>query len=796
MEILTFNVDLDKRNLVEDKQNFNINFHDSKYAWIQARQYEDSMRQVEVHVVHGDNSPFDLTGVNPNFFGWLPEGNYRIIDAKHAVMLDPVNGIFRFDFPAAAFAISGSYKQAFFRLMKDGMNVSTLEFSLDVLADKVISGLIPSDYITPFNDLYGELSDIVNNANGNLTAALTEWTTKLSTLFSDLSKQGIDTQTMLTTLEQQIKQDGLMTQADLDKALGSFQTKFAKLQNKVEASVASATAFANMRRLGQKYRTQDSIASNAQGFTGLGGTTVVQYFQNFEPLNVQYGTLIKFNIETGDEILSNEIKGYHGNSMTYNAKDGYLYLAMAEDSTGVDTAQKTKVLKIDPATLTIKDTIDLAAKTALPIIHSIGYDSADDCFIVADNKTMEFYDASWTLQFTIQWADLIGYVPGFMQGVQVHGSDLYWIGGRKSQIWAYTIDYDNKTIEYRTTYSFDDFQEGLYPTGELEGLAFNDNGSIYICSRITAGKWGGLTQYFVTNKNFKTPIAGSTLVAIQSVDPSPTEFFVGNNTAYNPDGTRSNPFASLLEATTCMRTPTTPFKTLTMLTDMDDTLALIDINNAMLDTQSHKVKATVIINCSNLYIPSLQMTGYSRYKMNALYIYNSQTRINDLKCPDLTANPDVTEAVHIERSGVFIQDNSKAQIALYNSTFDTAGSTYNLTKGNFMSKMLGNQVLGTITNVANSNEFSLKDFAYYSVMNVYITAKMASDTVDFQLSAPIAGGIVNLIGYSQSSDVIYLCAFHYAKDSPANTTLEFFSLPAFTKVTPTSYSITATVSDR
>jgi hypothetical protein len=312
---------------------------------------------------------------------------------------------------------------------------------------------------------------------------------------------------------------------------------------------------------------------------------------------------------------------------------GYLYLAMAEDSTGVDTAQKKKVLQIDPATLTIKNTIDLTAKTALPIIHSIGYDSADDCFIVADNKTMEFYDASWALQFTIQWADLIGYEPDFMQGVQVHGSDLYWIGGRKSQIWAYTIDYDNKLLTYRTTYSFDEFQEGLYPTGELEGLAFNDNGSVYACSHITVGKWGGLTQYFVTNSNFKIPIAGSTLVAIQSVSPSPTEFFVGKNTAYNPDGTESNPFASLLEATTCMRTPATPFKKLTMLTDMDDTLALIDIDNAMLNTQSHKVKSAVIVNCSNLYISALQTTGYSRYKMNALYVYNSQVRINDLKSP-------------------------------------------------------------------------------------------------------------------------------------------------------------------
>jgi hypothetical protein len=81
-------------------------------------------------------------------------------------------------------------------------------------------------------------------------------------------------------------------------------------------------------------------------------------------------------------------------------------------------------------------------------------------------------------------------------------------------------------------------------------------------------------------------------------------------------------------------------------------------------------------------------------------------------------------------------------------------------------------------------------------MNVYITAKIASDTVSFNLSAPTTGGVANLIGYSQSSDVIYLCAFHYVKDSPATTTLEFFSLPAFTKVTPASYSITATVSDK
>ena len=72
MEVMTFNIDKDRRNLVDNKQNFSIDFHDSKYNWLQARQYEESMRQVEVHVVHGDGSPVDLTGMIPFFYFFLP----------------------------------------------------------------------------------------------------------------------------------------------------------------------------------------------------------------------------------------------------------------------------------------------------------------------------------------------------------------------------------------------------------------------------------------------------------------------------------------------------------------------------------------------------------------------------------------------------------------------------------------------------------------------------------------------------------------------------------------------------
>lgn len=220
---MTFNIDEDRRNLVDDKQNFSIDFHDSKYNWLQARQYEESMRQVEVHVVHGNGTPVDLTGMNPVFEGWMPEGLYRIIDAKHSVMIDAQNGIFRFDFPAPAFQIAGSYKQAFFRLMKDGTSVTTLEFSLDVMADKVISGLVPSDYITPFEDEYDKLIAIVEKADSKFAEQLIEWKNEFNKIIGDLNGDYISIKSLadaldarLKTLEDKIKADGSLTQDDFE----------------------------------------------------------------------------------------------------------------------------------------------------------------------------------------------------------------------------------------------------------------------------------------------------------------------------------------------------------------------------------------------------------------------------------------------------------------------------------------------------------------------------------------------------------------------------------------------------
>ncbi|MDV2621151.1 BppU family phage baseplate upper protein [Pediococcus acidilactici] len=291
---MTFNIDNDRRNLVDDKQNFNIDFHDSKYNWLQARQYEESMRQVEVHVVHGNGSPVDLTGMNPVFEGWLPEGLYRIIDAKHSVMIDAKNGIFRFDFPAPAFQIAGSYKQAFFRLMKDGKSVTTLEFSLDVMADKVISGLVPSDYITPFEDLYFKLKDYIDKANGDFETAMAQWKKDVADLITELNADvsGInltitEIKTQLSALEDKIKADGLLTQADLDKSL-------VDIMQKVDNSVEQVTG-------GLTYLSDDMMTDIDGGYTDL---QKLKEFKNSIDTDTNL-TRIAFATDTHHEIESN-----------------------------------------------------------------------------------------------------------------------------------------------------------------------------------------------------------------------------------------------------------------------------------------------------------------------------------------------------------------------------------------------------------------------------------------------------------------------------------------------------------
>ncbi|MCL3857942.1 BppU family phage baseplate upper protein [Pediococcus pentosaceus] len=245
MQKLKYIIGGNKRALVKDVQNFKIDFNTADvHNFVQARQYENTMRQVFVDLVNeGDNTPYDLTGANIMFEGTLPDNTHVIMDAKHGVILDPQNGQFRFDFPKQAFAVAGSYVQAFFRIMRNGDSVTTLEFDLEVLADKVISGLIPADYITPFEDLYDQLETIVINGGKRVDEAIAAWDVKFQAKFNeiaalsqDVANHLIEMRAQLDVIQDKIKSGDIATKTELQNALNQVNNIYGKLNEKADKS--------------------------------------------------------------------------------------------------------------------------------------------------------------------------------------------------------------------------------------------------------------------------------------------------------------------------------------------------------------------------------------------------------------------------------------------------------------------------------------------------------------------------------------------------------------------------------
>ena len=267
-QTLTYVIGSDRRPHVDNIQDFKVDFSDDNHNWVQARQFERGMRQVFVNVVNEDGQPFDLTGCIVWFEGFLPKtskGDFRVIDKDGYVPLDPSAGKFRFDMPGQAFTVAGSYRQAFFRIVKNGNSVTTLEFDLDVLADKVIDGLVPKDWIGPFEEIADKLVDSLQKHTDDAGKIIADFQQKVTDLINQLNQQGSTTTSMLTelqnrigALETKIKQDGLFTQAEAD----AFKQEIQELCNDWIDDVKNARG--GYGTLGEKEIAQDNNINAAQ----------------------------------------------------------------------------------------------------------------------------------------------------------------------------------------------------------------------------------------------------------------------------------------------------------------------------------------------------------------------------------------------------------------------------------------------------------------------------------------------------------------------------------------------------
>ena len=212
-----------------------------KENWVQARQYEDSLRQVFVEITNEDGSAYDLTGANVLFEGILPDNEHKILDNSHVVFYeDPTTGKFRFDMPAQAFSVAGQYKQAFFRVMKDYRNIATLEFKFEVLADMVVTGLVPRDYISPLEDLFNTIKEEETKNVAELKKIVDDKINEITDLMTTLNQTNTATlgelnsaKTALSALEEKIRQDGLFTQGEAEKFKQEILNEFETFKNSI-----------------------------------------------------------------------------------------------------------------------------------------------------------------------------------------------------------------------------------------------------------------------------------------------------------------------------------------------------------------------------------------------------------------------------------------------------------------------------------------------------------------------------------------------------------------------------------
>lgn len=188
---------------------------------VQAMQYNSGMDEIflELYEDQKDSTgaliPFDLSGANIMFEGWKPDGTY-IVDPDIMTPISLQQGQCRINLPNQAFAVYGSYKQAFFRIYRDNKNIATLEFTFNVRADMVQGQIKSVDWIGPVHEILEKAKEDYENHKKSLDDAVSNAIAEYTKEMNTLKALGVSVDTSLSGLLQKIKDNNLFTQAEAD----------------------------------------------------------------------------------------------------------------------------------------------------------------------------------------------------------------------------------------------------------------------------------------------------------------------------------------------------------------------------------------------------------------------------------------------------------------------------------------------------------------------------------------------------------------------------------------------------
>lgn len=170
MAISKYNLDINKQAIIKPVVILRQGDHDI-----------DTM-QVSLSVA---NEPMDLTGATVTFMGNTADGR-QIIDDAHVKIIDAKGGVFEYVFPSEASSDIGEYKVAYFSIILDNGQSSTMDFRVQVLSGVDISAPVASEYISHYDTMVTELNSaydsFVNETDDKMASTVSSLATSAATV--------------------------------------------------------------------------------------------------------------------------------------------------------------------------------------------------------------------------------------------------------------------------------------------------------------------------------------------------------------------------------------------------------------------------------------------------------------------------------------------------------------------------------------------------------------------------------------------------------------------------------------
>ncbi|HDT6637406.1 TPA: BppU family phage baseplate upper protein [Staphylococcus aureus] len=199
-----------------------------KQQYLVTRVGDGGLKTVTV-TVWSNGTPYNLHGLTPVFEGIKPDGE-KIIDTRGAIVLDPVNGVFRYTFPHQASTAEGEYRQAFFKLKRGEQTDSTLEVKITVLKNMVEFGINSESYYTEYQQKIAELEIKINNYLEELKtkAAGTEAQVEANATLAKALKQ------QLNLIQSIANERELLTKGEFNAALSTINNNIDSISKEIE----------------------------------------------------------------------------------------------------------------------------------------------------------------------------------------------------------------------------------------------------------------------------------------------------------------------------------------------------------------------------------------------------------------------------------------------------------------------------------------------------------------------------------------------------------------------------------